>query len=212
MLTGCRPSELASDLGVEVSAIGGDETPALAFRIRGAKTDRPADDSLPARGQAIREITLRCASPEAHWLHGYLLGLGEAAIRLTWPPPERSATGVLLPPAERHRRVSVSIGKRVERLGKIAFPRLARALTPYAFRHALAADMKACGTFTEAEIAAALGHLSARTQQHYGSAASSRGLGAGRALQITTIRAADPVRAARSSWTPEGPAAGAEGA
>jgi integrase len=118
----------------------------------------------------------------------------------------------MLPPAERHRRVSVSLGKLVKRLGRIAFPRFARALTPYAFRHALAAEMKASGVFTEAEIAAALGHLSARTQQHYGSATSSRGLGAERARQITAIRAADPVRAARQRWRPEGPAAGAEGA
>jgi len=212
MLTGCRPAELAEDLGVEVAAIGSGETPGLAFRIRGAKTDRPADDNLPARGQAIREIALRCASPEALWLHGHLWGLGEATARLTWPTPERSATGVILPPAERHRRVSVSLGKRVERLGRIAFPRLTRPLTPYAFRHAIAAEMKASGAFSEAEIATALGHLSARTQQHYGSAASSRGLGAERALQITTIRAADPVRGAREHYTPEGPAAGAEGA
>ncbi|MFP4328063.1 MAG: hypothetical protein ACLFQL_08645, partial [Paracoccaceae bacterium] len=72
--------------------------------------------------------------------------------------------------------------------------------------------MKACGAFTEAEIAAALGHLSARTQQHYGSATSSRGLGSERALQISAIRAADPVRATRLQWTPEGRAAQAEGA
>ncbi|RBI85630.1 hypothetical protein DRV85_07825 [Rhodosalinus halophilus] len=100
----------------------------------------------------------------------------------------------------------------MKRQGKVAFPRLTRGLTPYAFRHALAAEMKASGVFAEAEIAAALGQLSARTQQHYGSATSSRGLGAERARQITAIRAADPVRAARQRWRPESPAAGAEGA
>ncbi|MFP4275152.1 MAG: hypothetical protein ACLFRU_09010 [Paracoccaceae bacterium] len=96
----------------------------------------------------------------------------------------------------------------MKRLGRVAFPRLTRALTPYVFRHALAADMKASGTFTEAEIAAALRHLIARTQQNYGSATSSRGLGSERALQISAIRATDPVRAARQCWTPVGPASG----
>jgi integrase len=80
----------------------------------------------------------------------------------------RPKSGVHLPTAERHRRVSVSRGKLMKPLGKRAFPHLRYNLTAYIFRHALAANMKVSGQFYPEAIARAPGHQSTRTQVHYG--------------------------------------------
>lgn len=195
MLTGCRPSEFAEELGVEIRTRHEEDAPILSVRIHGSKVDRPTDPDVPAKGQEVRKLVLSCDTPEAKWLHDHVARQPDGAQRLKWTTPVQTRTGVPLSPTERRRRVTVSIGKIVKRLGRIAFPRLNRALTPYVFRHALAADLKASG-FDEEDIARALGHLSTRTQEHYGSVTSSRGLDAGRAAQIHRIAAAEPVRTA----------------
>jgi hypothetical protein len=66
-----------------------------------------------------------------------------------------------------------------------------RAISPYTFRHAFAAELKAQG-FTETEIALALGHQSTSSQTHYGSRAQGAARGQGRYL--VEVWAASEVR------------------
>jgi hypothetical protein len=66
-----------------------------------------------------------------------------------------------------------------------------RAISPYSFRHAFAAELKAQG-FTETEIALALGHQSTSSQAHYGSRA--QGAARGQARHLVEVWAASEVR------------------
>jgi integrase len=50
------------------------------------------------------------------------------------------------------------------------WPKRKKTVTPYCFRHQLAADMKAGGRLDNGEISAALGHLSDATKSTYGHA------------------------------------------
>jgi integrase len=66
-----------------------------------------------------------------------------------------------------------------------------RAISPYTFRHAFSADLKA-QNFTETDIAIALGHQSTISQMHYGSRA--QGVWRGEACHLVELWAATEVR------------------
>lgn len=57
------------------------------------------------------------------------------------------------------------------------WPKRKTTLTPYCFRHQLAADMKASEQLDSEEISAALGHLSDATKSTYGHANMCKGRG-----------------------------------
>jgi integrase len=63
-------------------------------------------------------------------------------------------------------------------------------VTPYCFRHQLAADMKADGRLDSGEISAALGNLSDATKSTYGHANMCKGRG----LAPARVTAARPVK------------------
>lgn len=115
-------------------------------------------------------------------------------MHLALPVSALSQSGMHLSPSERHRRLSVSLGKLVARLGRAAFPSLRHNLTPYVFRHAFAADLKVAGQCEPEIIAKALGHQSTRTQEHYGLKSSTRALNVDRARQIIAVTATSPIR------------------
>ncbi|XVO22225.1 MAG: hypothetical protein HEQ15_06820 [Betaproteobacteria bacterium] len=67
-----------------------------------------------------------------------------------------------------------SISRRVGEYGRAAFPKKRDAVSAYAFRHQVAADLKASG-LPDAEISTALGHCSDQTKRFYGAKQSARG-------------------------------------
>ncbi|MFD0858601.1 site-specific integrase [Roseovarius aquimarinus] len=190
--TGARPAEFSDDLGVNVRLVSEGGRDRLLFEIHGAKTTDQVHEGLPGKGQSIRTLELECKTPETRWLRDRLAD--QRFLRLELSSPVHATTGIPLHRSERHRRVSVSLGKLVTRLGKIAFPRLRHNLTPYVFRHALGADMKASDRFEPEAIAKALGHQSARTQSSYGLTSGARNLSLKRVESIVRISAASLVR------------------
>ncbi|WP_144435590.1 site-specific integrase [Roseovarius atlanticus] len=195
MLTGCRPSELCDDLGVTVDAVGLEENQRLAFEIAGSKCIE-SGAIHPGKGQERRYIEIVCKTPEAAWLFDHVAEQPDRAVRLFLGAPTYDRKGIELMATERRRRVSDQLGKLIARLGKVAFPRLNCNLSPYVFRHALASDLRASAhQFNRCGIASALGHQSEKTQQHYGSPNTSKGLNGSRAVQITHVSATSPVRA-----------------
>ena len=200
MLTGCRPSELCDDLGVTVAAKACEGRNHLAFKIAGAKRADSAR-SNPGKGQEWRIIKLRCQTPEALWLFDYVSAQPDQRITLRLDAPAHDQKALPLMPTERRRRVAGRLNKLVARLGKIAFPRLRHTLSPYVFRHALSSDLRMSGgAWSKSEIAAGLGHQSTRTQSHYGSPNTSRGVTGSRAAQIVQLSASTPVRAPERGW------------
>ena len=190
--TGVRPAEFSDDLGVNVQLVSEGGQDRLHFEIHGAKTTDQVHEGLPGKGQSIRTLELECKTPETKWLRDRLAD--QRFLRLALSSPVHATTGIPLHRSERHRRVSVSLGKLVTRLGKIAFPRLRHNLTPYVFRHAFGADMKASDQFGPELIANALGHQSTRTQSSYGITSGARNLSLKRVESIVRISAASPVR------------------
>ncbi|WP_223428771.1 hypothetical protein [Tateyamaria pelophila] len=222
MTTGCRPSELSSRHGVSIEVHDRDRPPALSIRIQSSKVDREQSDpnfegsvfQPPAaktpkavdvtwqtapRGQPWRQMRVLCHSPEAVWLASYIQRLQEGGkippgpAHLAIQTPEMSPDGTWLHSSERDRRVTVKLGKLIGRLGKTVFPRL-QTLTPYLFRHAVASDLKTCGTFTSEQISWVLGHRSTRTASLYGSTKSSGKRLDLRSEQIVDVTAPEPVR------------------
>ncbi|MGK8235408.1 hypothetical protein ACLGGT_14720 [Roseovarius sp. MS2] len=194
MLTGCRSAELADNLGVVIRAFERDGENHLAFEISGAKLEN-AEIGGYGKGQDLRRIEVCCQTHEAHWLFARVSDRYDCQTVLRLAVPRYSQTGIALMPTERQRRVTNSIGKLVERLGRVAFPRLQQRLSPYVFRHALSSDLRSGGArWSKEEIATVLGHQSTRTQSNYGSANTSRGLSGNRADQIVQVSALNPVR------------------
>lgn len=98
-------------------------------------------------------------------------GTGQPARRLVLDPGASEAARRLSELAEGgpveigHGRTPGGLREAVRRVGRRALGR--DDVTPYAFRHALSADLKAEGHAPE-QIAAAMGHVSDRSQSHYG--------------------------------------------
>lgn len=152
-LAGARPSELVT--GVDVVSDGDGR---LHITIYGSK--RGVDGQ---HGRESRTITVAADTVQAKWL---------------WQAAADAGGGL---------RVSVENPKRladeVSRLGRRLWPRKRDTVTPYSYRHAFAADVKAQHPEDWDTIAAALGHCVAETQRHYGRAKQSRA-GGGRFLAI----------------------------
>ncbi len=124
------------------------------------------------------------AKPPLYLEHAY------GSTQLQLPAATIKQTGEVLMPIERRRRVSVSLGKFITRLGKIAFSQLR-----HVFRHAIASDFKASGQdMDDCDLAVGLGHQSTRTQEHYGSANTARSLPGSRAQQVTQLKCSTLVR------------------
>ena len=194
MLTGCRPSELCNDLGVTIAAAGAGDNQHLAFEVSGAKCTE-SGGIHPGKGQQSRYIEIACETPEAAWIFDHVAAQSGRSARLFINAPRYDRKGIELMPMERRRRVSNQLGKLIARLGKVAFPRLNCNLSPYVFRHALSSDLRAPGhQSNRGGIASALGHQSEKTQNHYGSPNTSKGLNGSRAAQIIEVSAISPVR------------------
>jgi len=194
MLTGCRPVELSERLGVtvELGEANGEST--LTFAIKGAKTARELTPEIEGKGQALRSIEMICQSPEAIWLRDHIARSGSARLQISEKTTPRSPSGIWLSVAEQERRLTVSLGKLMTRLGARAFPKQRKNVTPYVFRHALAADMKSDEKISDETIAACLGQQSTRTLRHYGRSNRSRKRRSVRSQQILRVTASSPIR------------------
>lgn len=194
ILTGCRPVEFSRRLGIEVSIADVDAAKRLTFKIHGAKTAMKKGISVEAKGQAIRQITLGCHSPEALWLHRHISRSGENRLAFSQAAAPYSLSGKMLSIAEQERLMTNSLGKRVKKIASRAFPRLKHNVTPYVFRHSFANALRTEGRFDEQARAAALGQQSTRTLGHYGGSNRRRKTQSVRSQQIVRIDASSPVR------------------
>lgn len=194
LLVGIRPVEFTARLGVTIEATVEAGKPALKFDVAGAKTAAELAPGIPAKGQHTRTIWLVCKTREAFWLHEHIARSGNSCLEIKEALSPVSPSGKYLSPTEQERRLTVSLGKLITRIGKVAFPRQKGHVTPYVFRHAFAADMAAGGRFPEATIAASLGQQSVRTLKHYGKTNRGRRASAFRCQQVVRIEAASPVR------------------
>tara|TARA_R100000935_G_scaffold3603_2_gene9118 strand:+ start:6396 stop:7784 length:1389 start_codon:yes stop_codon:yes gene_type:complete len=194
ILTGCRPVEFSCRLGIEVSIADVDAAKRLTFKIHGAKTATKKEISVEAKGQAKRQITLGCHSPEALWLHRHILRSAENRLVFGQAAAPYSLSGKVLSIAEQERLLTNSFGKRVKKIASRAFPRLKHNVTPYVFRHSFADALRTEGRFDEQARAAALGQQSTRTLGHYGGSNRRRKTQSVRSHQIVRIDASSPVR------------------
>ena len=194
ILTGCRPVEFSCRLGIEVSIADVDTAKRLTFKIHGAKTATKKGISVEAKGQAIRQITLGCHSPEALWLHRHISRSAENRLVFGQAAAPYSLSGKVLSIAEQERLLTNSLGKRVKKIASRAFPRLKHNVTPYVFRHSFADALRTEGRFDEQARAAALGQQSTRTLGHYGGSNRRRKIQSVRSQQIVRIDASSPVR------------------
>lgn len=194
ILTGCRPVEFSCRLGVEVSIADVDAAKRLTFKIHGAKTAKKKEILVEAKGQAIRQITLGCHSPEALWLHRHISRSGENRLIFGQAAAPYSLSGKVLSIAEQERLLTNSLGKRVKKIGSRAFPRLKHNVTPYVFRHSFADALRTEERFNEQARAAALGQQSTRTLGHYGGSNRRKNTQSVRSRQIVCIEASSPVR------------------
>lgn len=194
ILTGCRPVEFSCRLGVEVSIADVDAAKRLAFKIHGAKTATKKELSVEPKGQAMRQITLGCHSPEALWLHRHISRSAESRLVFGQAAAPSSLSGKVLSMAEQERLLTNSLGKRVKKIGSRAFARLKHNVTPYVFRHSFADALRTEGRFDERARAAALGQQSTRTLGYYGGSNRRRKTQSVRSLQIVRIEASSPVR------------------
>lgn len=193
MLVGCRSAEFTARLGVSVE-IAELPDPGLRIEIAGAKTAPELAPEAVSKGQERRTLWLTCKTAEAFWLYQQIQQSGSSCLEISRPTTPRSPSGEWLSIAEQERRQTASLGKVVARIGKDAFPRQKGNLTPYVFRHAVAADMKASGQFSNDTIAAALGQQSERTLQHYGRSNRGRRATSLRCQQVVRVEASSPVR------------------
>jgi integrase len=194
MLVGCRPAEFTARLGMRVEIAELPGGPGLRVEIAGAKTAPELAPEAVSKGQARRTLWLTCKTAEAFWLYEHIQQSGSSCLEISRTTTPRSPSGEWLSLAEQERRQTSSLGKVVARIGSDAFPKQKGNLTPYVFRHAVAADMKASGHFSNDTIAAALGQQSERTLQHYGRSNRGRRATSLRCQQVVRVEASSPVR------------------
>ena len=163
-LTGARPAELVKGVRVQHEPNGD-----LKFTIRGAKL---GDD----RGQEKREIVISRTDAEKSVEGRHLL----AEIK---------------PGQGRDVRVgdAKNFSDRVRHASERAMPG-ERTVSPYDFRHAFSARLKADEHLTPADRAAALGQQATRSQEAYGRASSAGHSGSG---SISSASASSGTRAGR---------------
>lgn len=145
-ITGCRPSELV--MGVRMSIEDGK----LVALIKGAKVDEDGE-----KGQEWRRLS---------WTVNQDNEMIRELVRLI-----QLSSGELMVGIESASNFSKAVSNAAAR----EWPKRKASITPYCFRHQLAADMKADGNLDGGEISAALGHVSDITKSTYGHANMSRG-------------------------------------
>jgi integrase len=145
-VTGCRPAELVG--GVQLRIEGG----ILVALVHGAKVD-----VARGKGQEWRRLVWPLDHPSE-----LVQGLVGEVTR---------ADGSLLVTIASASNFSKSMSNAAAR----EWPKRKATITPYCFRHQVAADMKADGRLDSGEISAALGHLSDATKSTYGHANMCKG-------------------------------------
>jgi hypothetical protein len=131
------------ELGVKVALAVDGQ---LVFTIQGVKTHGGK------YGQAVRVLTVRPDTRETQFLVEQVKAAGTEIT------------------------VSAKAGAlsdRVRLLSSKVFPKLAKSVSAYVFRHQMAADLKASG-MPAADVSAALGHSVEETKRFYGAAQSAR--------------------------------------
>jgi integrase len=144
-VTGCRPDELVS--GVTLSIDNGH----LVALIRGSKT-------TGLTGQSWRRLL---------WPENSESGMVRELARLVVQNQVSGGWEVNIKSAKAFSGAMRAAGKR-------EWPGRPASITPYCLRHQAAADMKAAGTLSSGEIAAALGHCSDVMKSAYGHALMGR--------------------------------------
>ncbi|WP_336096419.1 site-specific integrase [Roseovarius sp. CH_XMU1461] len=191
MVSGARPSELSDRHGVRIWA--SPDGKRLIITVRGAKCGSETRRTA-GKGQTHRHLHLRAQTPMAKWLAETALKYPGQRFLFRLKTPRFDAGGKPLTRVERSRRVSQRLGKLCRRIGKQAYPRMRKHLTPYVFRHALASDLRGTSNHSPEAVAQILGHQSDRTQQHYGSSKRLRREASPFACQIRAVEASDAVR------------------
>lgn len=169
-VTGCRPAELVQ--GVKLSIVDG----MLVAYIKGAKVDIEK-----GKGQEWRQLT---------WSADHSSTLAQDLLR------QVGLTG-----GERIVQIknASNFSKSMSNAGKRIWPKRKSTVTPYCMRHQMAADMKADGGLSSAEISAALGHVSDVTKSTYGHANMCRrgGVSPSKVLAARAVKMKTPSKAAR---------------
>ena len=171
-ITGCRPAELVAGVVVTI------EDGMLVALIHGVKVDVAA-----GKGQEWRRMAwpVDHESPMVQQLVG---AVQQAGGRLVATVASAS-----------------NFSKAMSNAAAREWPKRKASITPYCFRHQVAADMKAAGTLDSGEISAALGHLSDITKSTYGHANMSKGGGLApakvSAARLVKVKVAAPKLRAR---------------
>lgn len=172
-LTGARPSELVKGIDVWKSY---DETlrkDVICFDIRGAKVKTH-------QGQPKRLISYAIDDDNP---------LVKALIQRLH---EHSANNLRVEIKD-----SGNFTVEVRRLARSLWPKHKQAITAYCFRHQWSADVKATG---DAEaVSKGLGHRSAKTRRHYGTANQASSADRLRPARIDAVRPVNALRALRYS-------------
>jgi integrase len=149
--TGCRPAEL--EAGVEICRRGG----ILVLRVKGAKVGKIDNgETVADRGISQRVIGI---DPDLHPGARYLYDLAPAEIA----PPSPPAMLTVAYKAQSIRNRVLELGREV--VGNLKDP---PSISPYSFRHGMAADLKSCDDLTDFQRAQVMGHLSVESLESYG--------------------------------------------
>ena len=200
---GCRPLELAHGVSVELDGDGSIRLHTEGVKLKRGDPKKPRENS----GQEWRSVWVAPDAPESRFLRGLAKRNGGSVV-VRYDAPGDMPT------------VAAKWGIEVRKLAKEAFPKLASKVTvnPYVLRHAFSASLKAqvnhLESLTEAErasiISEALGHLSARTADRYGTQAQSRGKSKGPTVirtsapsAVRNVRAGNPRRHAARAGGPK---------
>ena len=140
----------------------------ITFVVQGAKTYQKSDGLQIGQGE--RRITVKLSDDL------------EKKMSKSLP----SEGGII------HKKEAVRVG--LWRLSKTLFPRHARPISAYSFRHLFSSRLKKSGA-DESEIATAMGHASTRTQSMYGTSRQS----SGRKIHVEATGEVDPRKRSRGS-------------
>lgn len=149
MLTGCRPAELVKGVEILVADDSG-----LDVEIQGAKLTRYS-------GQKLRWLTYPTSdAPWELYLHQLVALSGKPSVTISLIESQK-------------KRFSDTVSTWSKRL----WPRRRNGVAPYSFRHLFAGLIKKSYPGDAETVAAALGHLSSKTQRNYGIAKQACGVG-----------------------------------
>lgn len=173
MASGCRPEELAAGVACVKRPDG-----RIELRIKGAKTGTISNGEVVAdRGQPWRTLVLDADSSEATQHIAALCSNKVQTIKFN----------------------KDSLRTMVKRVARRVYPKHdGRGISPYCFRHAMAADLKSCDTLTDEQRAMVLGHLSVESIASYG----RRRRGGGGRSPVVAVKAAKQPRGGISHQPP----------